>query len=185
MGRSPCSETAPRALALLLSAALGASLLACSSDFIATQFDVVITAPTTDAQYATSTDTVALSGTLEFTVGIHDDLKITWRNLTTGASGPGTVNASIETWSAGPVPLQDGSNQLRIDFEADGGWDDAALLTVVFTPGPLPVNGDAASDDARQPGTIVVPAGTDPSGVAPALEPRQVSGPARALSGAR
>lgn len=183
MGRSTCSERTPRALALLSSAALSASLLACNGDFIATQFDVVITAPTTDAQYATSVEPVSLSGTLEFTVGIHEDLKLTWRNLTTGASGPGTVNASVETWSAGPVPLQAGANQLRVEFEADGGWDDAALLTVVYTPGPLPVDGDALDDGAQ--GALVVPAGLEHGGAAPSVESRVVPGAKQSLSGAR
>jgi hypothetical protein len=154
-------------------------LVACGEGFIVASFDLVITSPTADATYATSDDEVSLSGTLEYTLGIHEDLDVDWQNLSTGASGGGTVNASLSTWNAGPIPLQVGSNVIRVELEADGGWDDTAQLTVVYTPAPpQPPSPQPVGD----PGThaLVVPAGAGHDGEPAAAEPRIVE-----LNGAR
>ncbi|MBM3975977.1 MAG: hypothetical protein FJ299_03170 [Planctomycetes bacterium] len=170
-----------RSLPLVLGLAACSVIAACGEGFIVASFDLVITSPTTEATYATSDDEVSLSGTLEYTLGIHEDLDVDWQNLSTGTSGGGTVNASLSTWNAGPIPLQVGSNVIRVEFEADGGWDDTAQLTVEYTPVPLqpalpPLRPDA--DPAAH--TLVVPAGAGPDGAPPAAKPRVVE-----LNGAR
>jgi hypothetical protein len=163
---------------------LGALLLgafeltpSCGEGFIVATFDLVITSPTRGAQYETSTATVSLSGSLEFTLGLHDGLDVDWHNLTTGASGGGTVNESLQTWNAGPVPLQEGPNVIRVELNADGNWDDEAQLTVVYTPGPSSAPAAPFVDPQVDPAllqthTLSAPAGTRQGAEPAAVESR-------------
>lgn len=92
--------------------------------------------PTTGGTYTTFTDSVDLSGWRDPAISA-----VTWENLSSGAAGTGGVGSRDDIccffstcwdcvkyyWLAGPVPLQDGENRIRVF--GDGVYADAISVT--------------------------------------------------------
>ena len=88
---------------------------------------VTITGPTTGSSYATSSSTVAISGTGSDDVGVT---AVTW-STDRGSSGTasGTTN-----WSVSSVPLQSGTNVVTVMARDAAGNSSTDTLTVTYTP---------------------------------------------------
>lgn len=88
---------------------------------------VTIQSPVSSATYATVVGTITISGTASDASGVAS---VTWVN---SAGGSGTALGTA-TWTAGPIPLQPGSNLLTVTVHGLDAKTQAAQLQVSYQP---------------------------------------------------
>jgi hypothetical protein len=88
---------------------------------------VTILNPATDP-FASAVPVVTVTGTAADNVGVA---QVTWRNTTTGASG---AAAGTNAWTAAGIPLQPGTNTIRIRAADAAGNTGIDSVTVNYTP---------------------------------------------------
>ena len=91
---------------------------------------VTIQSPVASATYATVVGTITISGTASDASGVAS---VTWAN-STGGSGTALGTA---TWTAGPIPLQTGSNLLTVTVHGLDAKTQSAQLQVSYQPSPV------------------------------------------------
>ncbi|MGA2327094.1 MAG: matrixin family metalloprotease [Bryobacteraceae bacterium] len=87
---------------------------------------VTITSPTSGGTYTTTAATVKLAGTAQHPDGIA---QVFWAN-SLGGTG---VASGTQTWTAGPVALQPGQNQISVMARATSGSTAVKSLTVTYS----------------------------------------------------
>jgi hypothetical protein len=115
---------------------------------------IQIVKPSTSGSYASSANTVVLSGVAADPSGIDH---VSWSNSRGGVG----ITAGTSTWSAGPIWLAAGQNVLTITAFAKSGATASASLTVSYTPPSTAP--PQATDKAAPTLTITAPASTNVS----------------------
>ena len=88
---------------------------------------VAIQSPVASATYATVVGTITISGTASDASGVAS---VTWTN---SAGGSGAA-LGMATWTAGPIPLQSGSNLLTVTVHGLDAKTQSAQLQVSYQP---------------------------------------------------
>ena len=118
---------------------------------------ISITSPTTGASYTSTAATISLAGTASCTGGIK---QVTWAN----ASGGSGLASGTTAWSAGPVTLKSGQNQIAVTATGVTGGTAAQSLTVSYTaPTPAPAPTSSPKDTVAPTLTILSPPTTSVS----------------------
>jgi len=110
---------------------------------------ITIQSPVSSSTYSTTASTITLSGTAYDAGGVA---KVTWSN-SAGETGAATGGA---TWTAGPIPLQPGTNTLTVTVYGQDAKTQTAQLQVTYTAPPVSFTPDTTPPSLQ----ITSPAGT-------------------------
>ena len=127
----------------------------------ATSPSVLVTSPTSNATYSTSSSVLTLAGTASDNLGVT---QVTWTN----ARGGGGTATGTTSWTADGIVLQAGANVLTVTARDAAGNIGTATVTVTFSDSTPPtVALTAPTAGATVTGTVTITAtATDNIGVA-------------------
>jgi fibronectin type 3 domain-containing protein len=129
----------------------------------ATPPSITIAAPSASGAYASTTSTVAISGTASDPAGVTS---VTWTNK---QGGSGTATGTT-TWSIPAVALRAGANVVIVTaHDAAGGLTAAATITITYTPsgsGPsIAITSPSASGNYGTANSTIAVSGSASAGV--------------------
>ncbi len=122
---------------------------------------VHIVSPTSSGTYATSSTTVALTGTAS------DDVGVTQVSWATDRGASGTASGA-NSWAIGSVPLQSGHNVITVTARDAAGNQATVGLAVTYTApsGGIAITSPTAGSTYRASNNTVTLGGTAPAGTA-------------------
>jgi len=118
---------------------------------------LTITAPTNGGTYSTGQSAVTLSGAVQAAAGLNIT-GLAWDNVNTDEARVVSIAAANSVnWSAGPIPLKPGKNEILMTArDANGGIGTARLVVTRSASGPVIAQLRGPNGQASPPGSVPV-----------------------------